>query len=498
VLCLLAAAAWAEPHRWALAVGENRGLGEDPALRYAQSDARHVLQVLEEVGDVEPQRAVLIAGGDANAVRAALTQLQQRLEAEGQSDDMVVLYISSHADDGALHLNGTRLPMAELMDALKRLPVNVALLIVDSCRSGTLTRMKGLKPIDTPRQVEVGTFALEGRVIITSSGPDEYSAESDLIQGSFFTHHLLGGLRGPADTSGDGTVTLEEAYAWAWARTVESTFATRGGVQRPQAHVDLRGYGTLVLTTPAKSSSKLVLSAKEPGEWLIASLEANGPVSLVQKGEGPAQVALAPGKYAVRMRTDDGYREKRIDLAAAQTQAVSGDEMASGALIRVAMKGTAPETRLTAGVGGALTTGMLQGLPLSAGGEVHVLLTQVLPGQLAVSLAVRDSAGAAFSQVEVEGRLSWQVRWRPWRLVLAAGPELGAVAVAQRSLPDASGSRNGVEPYFGAALSARLKLGGALWLEAGAGAGVLAVKKDSGVSAVFRGQGFLGLAFDLL
>src|SRR5262249_3307975 len=147
---------------------------------------------------------------------------QSRLASEGSGDDVVLLYVSSHADDGALHLDGTRLPMAELFEGLKKLPVHLALLIVDSCRSGTLTRMKGLKPVDTPRQVELVTGVLEGRVVITSSGPDEYSAESDLIQGSFFTHHLLGGLRGPADSSGDGSVTLEEAYAWAWARTVES------------------------------------------------------------------------------------------------------------------------------------------------------------------------------------------------------------------------------------------------------------------------------------
>ena len=67
------------------------------------------------------------------------------------------------------------------------------------------------------------------------------------MQGSYFTHHLLGGLRGPADASGDGQVTLDEAYAWAFARTVESTFATSGGVQQPQVRVDLRGAGALVL-----------------------------------------------------------------------------------------------------------------------------------------------------------------------------------------------------------------------------------------------------------
>lgn len=492
LLLLLAAPAWAEAHRWALAVGENRGLPEDPPLRYATSDAQHMLQVLTEVGEVAPEHAVLLAGADAAAVREALHTLEQKVHAE----DVVLLYVSAHADDGALHLNGTRLPMAELMAALKRLPVDLALLIVDSCRSGTLMRMKGLKPVDAPRQVEVVLGSLEGRVVITSSGPDEYSAESDLIQGSVFTHHLLGGLRGPADTSGDGNVTLEEAYAWASARTVESTFATRGGVQRPQAHVDLRGYGTLVLTSPAKSRSRLVLSAKEPGEWLIASLEPNGPVSVVQKGEGPAQVALPPGRYALRLRTDDGYRERQVLLAAAEERSVGTDEMTSGTLIRVALKGAEAEPRLVAALGGAMTSAWLAGLPYAIGGEVHASLSQLVPGVLALALAVRDSAGPPFSQVEVEGRIGWQARWRPWRLSLAVGPEVGAVLVLQRNLPDGS-SRTGLEPYFGGALSARLKLFGPLWLELGGGAGALVVKKEAGVSAAFRGQGFAGFAFDL-
>jgi hypothetical protein len=498
LLCLLAAqAAYAEPHRWALAVGENRGLNEDAPLRYAQSDARHVLQVLEEVGDVDPNHAMLLAGADAETVRAALKRLTERLDAEGTPDDVVLLYVSAHADDGALHLAGTRLLMGELFEALKVLPVKVAVLIVDSCRSGTLTRMKGLKPVDSPQKVDVVTGLLEGRVVITSSGPDEYSAESDLIQGSFFTHHLLGGLRGPADASGDGEVTLEEAYAWASARTVESTFATKGGVQRPQAHVDLRGYGTLVLTTPAKSTSKLVLAAKEPGQWLISKLEPNGPVALVQKGEGPAEVALPPGSYAVRLRTDDGYRERKVTLTAEQAQRLDGTEMASGELIRVALKGPPPETRLTASIGGALTTPLLQGLPLSAGGEVRLSSTQLIPGQLGVALAVRTSNGAAFSQMEFEARAAWMVRFKPWLLSFAVGPELGGVVVVQRTLPDGT-SRNGLEPYLGATLDARIKLVGPMWLALGGGAGVLAVKKDAGTSAVFRGQGFLGLAFDVL
>lgn len=493
---LLAVAAHAEPRRWALALGENRGLEEDPALRYAESDARQVLAVLRDLGEVDPSRAVLVAGADANGARAALTALEQRLAAEATREDVLLVYLSSHADEGALHLNGTRLPLSELMTFMERAPVGVAVLVVDSCRSGALTRTKGLKGVEG-RTVDVVHGALAGRVIITSSGADEYAQESDLVQGSFFTHHLLGGLRGPADSSGDGQVTLDEAYAWAYARTVESTFATRGGVQQPRVQVDLSGYGALVITSPVKSSSRLVLEAREAGEWLIASLEPNGAVSLVQKPAGPATVALPPGRYAVRMRVDDGYRERTVELGASSTVSVRSEDMSGGELIRVALKGPQAQARLTAAVGGAMTTGMLAGLAYSAGAEVRLQTVKLLPGVVGLALGFRISGGDSFSQFELEGRVGWMWRWSVARFTFGAGPELGLTLVLQDNLPDNS-QRRGVEPYFGVSAQGAVKLLGALSLTVGAGAGALVVKKDSGTSAQFRGAGFVGLSFDVM
>ncbi len=497
VVVLASSVVHAAPQRWALALGENRGLEGDLPLKYAEADARHVLQVLQELGELDPSRATLVAGADAQKARAALTALEQRLAAEATTEDVLIVYLSAHADEGALHLDGTRLPLAELMTFLERAPVAVAVLVVDSCRSGALTRLKGLKAVEG-RRVEAISGALEGRVIITSSGADEYSQESDLVQGSFFTHHLLGGLRGPADASGDGQVTLDEAYAWAYSRTVESTFATSGGVQQPQVRVDLRGAGALTLTTPVKSTSRLLLDAPEAGEWLIASLEPNGPVSLVRKPPGPTSIALRPGAYAVRLRTDDGYRERKVELASASVATVRGDEMASAELVRVASKGSAAEARLTAAVGGALMSGLLAGLPFAAGAEVRLQTPKLLPGALGVVLGFRVSQGAAFSQFELEGRAGWLWRWSLSRVTLGLGPELGFVVVIQDNLPDAS-RRIGVEPYVGAAAEGRIRIAGSLALTLGVGSGVLAVKKIiSGTQPVFRAAGFVGLAFDVL
>ena len=80
------------------------------------------------------------------------------------------------------------------------------------------------------------------------------SQESDEIQGSFFTHHLTTGLRGDADQNRDGRVTLDEAYTYAYARTVAATAATRGGAQHPTYEYDLRGAGDVVLSRPSSGA----------------------------------------------------------------------------------------------------------------------------------------------------------------------------------------------------------------------------------------------------
>ena len=82
-------------------------------------------------------------------------------------------------------------------------------------------------------------------VLIASSSADEESQESDDIGASFFTHYLASGLLGDADSSGDGKVTLAEAYTYAYARTVGETAETRAGAQRRSTHAhhhrDLHG-----------------------------------------------------------------------------------------------------------------------------------------------------------------------------------------------------------------------------------------------------------------
>lgn len=65
------------------------------------------------------------------------------------------------------------------------------------------------------------------------SSADEAAQESDRIGGSFFTHALVSGMRGAADASGDGKITLTEAYRFAFEETLQRTAQTQFGSQHP-------------------------------------------------------------------------------------------------------------------------------------------------------------------------------------------------------------------------------------------------------------------------
>ena len=279
------------PRRFLLAIGENLGDVDDEPLRFAAADARRFSEVMREVGAVRAEDGVALYTANAGEVRAAFARLLVRLRKEARPSDQLVVYFSSHADEGELHLRGTRLPLAALTALMREAPVGVGLLILDSCRSGAVTRLKGLKPAAGAATAEVQVSQVQGTVVLTASGADEYAQESDSLEGSYFTHHLVAGLRGAADSSHDGRVTLEEAYAYAYSRTIESTFATRGGLQRPSYHVDLRGQGELILSELRLGLARLSIDVEASSPWLISSVDGKSVVLSFEKGPGARELA---------------------------------------------------------------------------------------------------------------------------------------------------------------------------------------------------------------
>src|SRR3989475_7975087 len=200
---------------------------------YAERDARRMHAILTRLGGVRPEDARLLTGASADEVRRALADLAARADqAKARGEETVlVVYYSGHAKEGELRLGDTRMPLVELREALRSAPADVRIGLLDSCQSGAITRPKGVRtaPAFDVQQAQAASTRPRGLVLIASSSADEESQESDEIGASFFTHYLASGLLGDADASGDGKVTLAEAYAYAYARTVGETAETRAG-----------------------------------------------------------------------------------------------------------------------------------------------------------------------------------------------------------------------------------------------------------------------------
>ncbi len=345
--CLLAALAiaaarpaLAEPNRFAVVIGGNAGDADEPTLRYAESDAERVAGVLRTLGGFQPENVVTLNDLRAAEVRRALIALNARVRALA-GDSLMIVYYSGHADAESLHLAGTHLPLSELRDLVTGSAASARVLVLDACRSGTITRVKGgtrAPAFDIDVALPVGA---EGVAMLSSSAAGESSQESDALGASFFTHALVSALLGAGDTNHDGAVTLGEAFAYAKERTLAATSRTVVGPQHPTFRLDLGGREDLVLPRPGGEHRNVgTLAFARPGVYVVHKSAQEGPVvAELAADDGGGRIALDAGRYFVTRREPDHLEQGRFDVAAHGTTLVAPEAMARLEYARVVRKG---------------------------------------------------------------------------------------------------------------------------------------------------------------
>ena len=338
VLVTLAGSVQAAPRRVALLVGDNTGEGYDVALRYAESETRRLGEVLRSLGDFDAADVLTLAHPRADELRQAFATVRARLRAAG-GDTMLFVFYSGHADAEGLHLAGERFPLDELRDLVADIPATARVLVVDACRSGALTRVKGGAPGPSFEVHLTAPITARGMAILTSSAAGEDAQESDEIGSSLFTHFLTSALIGAGDKNDDGAVTVEEAFAYASENTIAATSATRMGPQHPTFRYDLGGRGALVLTHPGRPNQRLGhFRFVEPGWYLVRG--SDGPViAELQATRAGQMLALAAGRYRLTERRRDRYLEGELMVRAGETALVTPALLRPHAYESVASKG---------------------------------------------------------------------------------------------------------------------------------------------------------------
>jgi formylglycine-generating enzyme required for sulfatase activity len=154
--------------------------------------------------------------------------------------DLLILYFSGHGvrdEYGSLYLavkntnrerlRSTAIKSDFIREAMDQSRSKRQILILDCCNSGAFAQ-------GTKAEIggSVGTAsAFEGtgygRVVLTASDSTQFAWEGDQVIGesenSLFTNFLVKGLEGEADTNGDGRITIDELYDYAYEQIVNVT-----------------------------------------------------------------------------------------------------------------------------------------------------------------------------------------------------------------------------------------------------------------------------------
>lgn len=153
-------------------------------------------------------------------------------------DDLLVFYFSGHGirdELGSLYLafqntirsrlRSTAVKSEYIRDAMEQSRSKRQVVILDCCNSGAFPQ--GTKAEVGGMMGMVSALQGYGRFVLTASDATQFAWEGDQVMGetdnSLFTHFLVKGLAGEADADGDGQISVDELYDYAYEQISKVT-----------------------------------------------------------------------------------------------------------------------------------------------------------------------------------------------------------------------------------------------------------------------------------
>lgn len=330
--------------RFALISGASRGTADRVPLRYAATDAQAIQHVLAELGGLAPENSILLLDVDRAGLRAGFDRLRSLVgSAAGAAPGVrteIVFYYSGHSDETGLLLGGERVTYKEIRAWVEETGADVRIAVLDSCASGALTRGKG--GVHRPPFLVDTSSAARGHAYLTASSENEAAQESDRLGAAYFTHYLVSGLRGAADVSRDGRVTLSEAYQYAFTETLARTETSRGGPQHASYDFQLSGKGDLVVTDLRMTSASLLLPPEMSGRLFVRNGRGQLVAEVHKQPAQPVELGLPPGTYRVTLDDHRRLSEASVELRAGQKTTLSPAKLVALVPAVATLKGGAP------------------------------------------------------------------------------------------------------------------------------------------------------------
>jgi uncharacterized caspase-like protein len=240
------------PKIWAVVIGVSKYQKSEMNLGYADRDAQFFYDYLTSPsgGNVSKDNSALLLNEQAtrsNILKELVDKCNRSFE-----DDLFILYIAGHGVPDPVgneiyflsyesqpdNLTGTAVSQVDIEKVLARTKAKKKVWIVDACHSGGAglnVNVRGDRAYQTNRMLIGIATSSEGIALFTASSASEYSQEAKKWgEGhGVFTHYLLEGLSGKAETDNDGLISIRELYDYVYHKVVDDT--------KGQQHPELKG-----------------------------------------------------------------------------------------------------------------------------------------------------------------------------------------------------------------------------------------------------------------
>jgi outer membrane protein assembly factor BamD (BamD/ComL family) len=268
-----------------------------------------------------------------NQVSSSVLEAIDEFFYQRRPDDLLILYFSGHGirdEFGSLYLafkntirsrlRSTAIKADYIREAMDQSRSKRQVLILDCCNSGAFPQ--GTK-------AEVGSSmgmmrALQGygRYVLTASDATQFAWEGEKIIGatenSLFTHYLVKGLEGEADSDGDGRITVDELYDYAFdeiSKVTPNQTPTKSA-SKQAGEIVLRQITRIEETRPVSLPSELMEATEDSRPFVREG--AVDQLEKLLKGRNLGRARSAKEALERMASEDDSFRVRQ---AAAQALA---------------------------------------------------------------------------------------------------------------------------------------------------------------------------------
>ncbi len=189
-------------------------------LNYTDDDAYQMYAFLKspEGGALSDEQVEILV--DENATRTNIELALSEKLGQADADDIVVFYFSGHGVDGyfvPVDFDGINnlLSHKRVEQLLASSSAKHKLVLADACHSGGLLAARNMSA-SSSRLYDAFTNSTGGTALLLSSRSEEVSLEANNLRSGVFSHYVMRGMKGEADTNRNRIVTVDELHKYVY------------------------------------------------------------------------------------------------------------------------------------------------------------------------------------------------------------------------------------------------------------------------------------------